>query len=308
MWFILEACAEPACEEVSGNVCAVAGTGDQGFNGDGLSPAETWLYLPTALAWSPEGELVVVDYNNMRVRALADPVRSLAGNGEHAYATPGAGVLESALENPIDVAWSPAGAMTISASHEARVLLVEDGVVGVYAGTGEEGDDGDGGPATAARFSAELGGIAWDDDGRLAIVDTAFGTLRVVQPDGTVERWATGMSRPQGVSWIDGAFWVADTGGGRIWRVDAEGATVEAEGFVQPWAVADVGGVVVAADNRVWRLDGEVIAGSGADESSGDGGPAVDAGFATVSDLLPAPEGGFYLAELRGAVVRRVIP
>ena len=124
----LGACTGPApedepCPDTPGTVCRVIGTGTLGYNGDGLDALESWLYFPSAVRVHPDGRLVVVDFNNMRVRAIEPDgtLVTLAGNGEHAWSTPGAPALETALENPIDAVYGPDGALYILPLHEARV-------------------------------------------------------------------------------------------------------------------------------------------------------------------------------------------
>ncbi|MFN7146005.1 MAG: hypothetical protein ACK4YP_19670, partial [Myxococcota bacterium] len=162
------------CPEEPGTVCRVAGTGDLGFNGEGLPALESWLYFPSAVRAHPDGRLVVVDFNNMRVRAL-DPdgtLVTLVGNGDHAWSSPGAPALETALENPIDAVFAPDGTAYILPLHEARVLhLGADGIVTPCAGSGEVGYAGDGGDALTAAMS-EASGLAVDEAGTLYIADT----------------------------------------------------------------------------------------------------------------------------------------
>ena len=79
-------CDDPA----PGIICSVVGTGDWGFNGDGLAPLDTMLFHPTSVRLSPEGELTFADFNNMRIRVVRDgAVQTVAGNGIHAYGIPG---------------------------------------------------------------------------------------------------------------------------------------------------------------------------------------------------------------------------
>lgn len=49
-------------------VITVAGTGEAGFNGDGLPPTETQLRTPTAVLATPDGRVFIADGGNHRVR------------------------------------------------------------------------------------------------------------------------------------------------------------------------------------------------------------------------------------------------
>jgi sugar lactone lactonase YvrE len=67
-----------------------------------------------------------------------------------------------------------------------RVRRVDrQGVITTFAGTGEEGDSGDGGPATQARFN-DIRGLAFDTGGNLFVADHANHRVRRLGRDGTV--------------------------------------------------------------------------------------------------------------------------
>jgi trimeric autotransporter adhesin len=55
----------------NGNITTLAGTGGQGFNGDGLSPVVTELALPASVSFSPDGNLFISDSFNHRIRMIA---------------------------------------------------------------------------------------------------------------------------------------------------------------------------------------------------------------------------------------------
>ena len=115
---ILEGCDLP------GTICRIAGSdsGVLGYNGEALPALDSWLYFPTALAWMPDGRLLIDDFNNMRLRVVeVDGVlNTTVGNGIHAYAEPLAPSLESPMENPVDISVGPDGAVYIAELHAAR--------------------------------------------------------------------------------------------------------------------------------------------------------------------------------------------
>ncbi|MDG0814571.1 NHL domain-containing protein [Cohnella rhizosphaerae] len=57
-----------------GTITTFAGTGDQGFNGDGLAARDTRLFNPQGLAMTNAGDLVVADSGNSIVRVITRPV------------------------------------------------------------------------------------------------------------------------------------------------------------------------------------------------------------------------------------------
>lgn len=286
---LLTACAPP-CDD-PGVVCTVAGVpGALGANADGQPATSTWLYFPTALAWRGD-DLVVDDFNNMRIRAVSPDgsIRTLAGSGLHAWASQGTPALQTALENPVDVDVLPDGRLLVAELHTARVLEIDpDGVVEILAGSGEVGLTGDGGPALEASMS-QVGGVAVGPDGRVAIADTDNHCVRVVE-EGGITRLAgsglasfidgmgegAGLRRPQRVRWIDGALYVADTENHAIRRIDP--------------------------------TTGEVttVAGVGTPGNTGDGGPATEAQLREPYSVRAAPDGGLLIADSGNHLVRHV--
>ncbi|MCB9780481.1 MAG: hypothetical protein H6742_18085 [Alphaproteobacteria bacterium] len=273
-----------------GQLCPVMGTGELGFNGDGLPARETRLASPTSVRETPDGRVMVVDYSNMRLRTV-DPdgrVSTLAGNGVHAYSELGAQADQSPLENPIDALWGPDGLLYVLPQHEARVLRVEPGgELGCVAGSGYLGDAGSGIEALRAELGY-LDGIAVADDGTIFLSDSSFGRVRRIGPDGlldnvlgTHEAGAPDEGhgpdvalRTPGRLLLDGDWlYVADTGGDRV----------------------------LALDTR--DLQAVVVAGTG---TGGDGGPAREAALDGPVGLALAPDGGLLISELGADRIRHV--
>ena len=186
--FLLVACTPESDPCRVGHVCTIMGSGELGFNGDGLAALETRLASPTSVSVSPDGQIAVTDYSNMLIRVLQDDetVGRIAGNGIHAYSEIGADALATPLENPIDSKWGPDGRLYILPQHEGRLIAInDDGTVDRIAGTGEIGDSGDGGPALDATMGFG-GGFDFGSDGSIYISDNTFSRIRQVQPDGRI--------------------------------------------------------------------------------------------------------------------------
>jgi len=309
--FFLLGCVAAPCG--TGTVCTVAGSGLSGFTGEGEPATTSALYLPSAVLLDPDGRACVVDYNNMRVRCLdAGRLVTVAGNGEHGWSIPGESALSTPLENPIDATYSPEGRLTILATHESRVIQIdEDGLVEVIAGSGEEGYTGDGGPALGAAFG-QPSGIAWASDGALWIADTLNGAVRRVGTDGIVETVLAGVDGVMRVrASTAGAVLVSDSLGGRVLRLDPAGnSETLAEDLDIPWSAREDGSGVLVAEsgaNRVLRVERgevEVLAGTGEGGFSGDGGPAEEAEFNWPADMLRLDDGSILVADMQNARVR----
>ncbi len=181
---------------------------------------------------------------------------------------------------------------------KGRVLELGDGtrrtvdwengsVLEPYAGTGEAGYDGDGGPATGATFRAPHA-VATTADGSVLIADTVNNVIRRVDPDGTVSTVFAqaplfGLESPQGVAvGEDGSIYIAEAWGHRIRRK--------------------------APDGVVSVFAGTGSGPGGGCTTGGDGGPAAEANICLPSGLAFGPDGSLYVAETGANRIRRIGP
>jgi sugar lactone lactonase YvrE len=273
--------ADPCDEPGAGTACRIAGTGEAAFNDDGRPAAETALYLPSQVKRGPDGRIYIMDFNNQRLRAMEPDgtVTTVAGSGWHGFATEGAPAVDSPLENPVDFDFDAEGRIVFVSYHDPRVLRIdEDGTIAVLAGSGEIGDDGDGGPALAARFN-QLNGVAVAADGTIYVSDALAGRVRMIR-DGVVDT----LLGPETLSYPTAL------------ALDGEERVL----------VADY------AHNLVRRAstDGEltIVAGNGEARNAGDGGLAVGAPLHGPNGLAVAPDGTVYIASRDGFCIRRVGP
>ncbi len=287
---------EARCEAPPGHVCTVVGTGDLGFNGDGHAATDTDLYLVSVARRGPDERLYVMDFNNQRLRVVADDDRviTLVGDGEHALAAVDTPALESPLENPIDFRFMHDERLVFVSYHDPRVLVEdEDGKLQALAGSGEvgeNGDEGDEGPAEEAMF-IQLDGIAVKKD-VIYVSDSKAHRVRKIE-DGIVTT-------------------VAGNGEAEYAGDDRPGPEASLN-----WPTAleldDEGNLFIAdaRNHAVRRLakDGTIttIAGTGKKGYSGDGGPATEAQLNQPYGLAWA-DGTLYIADRANFVVRQVLP
>lgn len=105
----------------------------------------------------------------------------------------------------------------------------------------------------------------------------------------------------------DGTFYIADTNNARIRRVDPDGtiSTLANNIFVNAIDVGPDGSLYVASGNVVKRIDGSgnitTVAGAGASGFSGDGGPATQAKFNSISGVVVAGDGSIYVRRPRAS-------
>ena len=156
----------------TGVINTMAGTGVQGFSGDGGLAQQAELDSPDMVYVDASQNIYVADTGNQRVREfqLAGNINTIAGGSL------GDGpALSAQFANPYAVVEDSAGNLyfTDQANNRVRKLTNSGGVftVSTVAGTGSAGYSGDGGPATAATMSAPTG-LALDNLGNLYFTDT----------------------------------------------------------------------------------------------------------------------------------------
>ena len=138
-------------EEVTpdGGTTSIAGTGKQGFGGDGATADTAMFNQPAGLALGADGGLYVADTANNRIRRIGPDgkVVTIAGNGYSGYAGDGHAATSAELASPASVAVDPSGNVFIAdtGNHAIREVT-PDGVIHTVAGM----DDG----VTSPRYVA----------------------------------------------------------------------------------------------------------------------------------------------------------
>ncbi|MEX0703643.1 MAG: RHS repeat-associated core domain-containing protein [Planctomycetales bacterium] len=165
-----------------GTITTFAGSGKQGYAGDGGPATAAELYWPTGLALGPDGSLYFSDQGNYVVRRIAPngTITTVAGTKQDDYkggfAGDGGPALAATLNDPTAVAFGPDGALYIADTRNHRIRRVgPDGTIATFAGTavkneGTGGFTGDGGPAAQAELS-QPAGLAFGPNGALHVYE-----------------------------------------------------------------------------------------------------------------------------------------
>jgi Collagen triple helix repeat (20 copies)/NHL repeat len=172
----------------NGVIETVAGTGTEGFSGDGGPATLAELWGPADVAATADGGFLIADFGNGRVRRVAPDgtITTIAGrSGGGPFGGDGGPALEAAI-GPESVAATADGAVLIGDFSNWRVRKVTpDGIIHTVAGNGDMGFSGDGGPATAAAIFRARKLVAAPDGGFL-LVSPNTGRVRRVSGDGTI--------------------------------------------------------------------------------------------------------------------------
>jgi sugar lactone lactonase YvrE len=225
------------------------------------------------------------------LQAQAPVIRTYAGGfiGDGGLAT------QAAIYEPRRAVVAPDGTIYIADIPNYRVRRVTtDGRITTYAGTGEAGYTGNGGPATQAQMRDTFG-VAMDSRGNVYVSEVLNGVVRRISPDGRISLFAgNGRTEPARNSGIP--------------------ATATSVGYPKSLAVDRQDNVYICDQdyNFVYRVTPQgvlsVIAGTGRSESSGDNGLAIQASLNSPADVAVDAAGNIYISERLGHRIRRINP
>ena len=181
-----------------GVVTTFAGTGDPGFSGDGGPATQAGLVGPRGMAVDAIGNVYIADGSDHRIRRV-DPdgvITTFAGTGESGFSGDGGPATQAGLFFPTDVGVDSNGSVYIADLRNYRIRRVDrDGVITTFAGTGESGFSGDGGPAAQADLSFPQS-VAVDATGNVCIADSANHRIRRVDPNDDGPSKPTSVANP----------------------------------------------------------------------------------------------------------------
>ena len=226
----------------------VAGTGIQGFGGDGGDPKLARFSNPFGLAMDSSGDIVIADSGNNRLRKVHfgthATIQTIAGTGKDAFSGDGGDPLKAELSSPSGISFDARGNLYFCDQHNNRIRMITFGaqqLIRTVAGTGAGAYTGDGGDPRAAGLSGPAG-LSFDQAGNLYIADSenhairmlSFGphpVIRTVAGSGMAGSSGDGgpatsarLSLPNGVAiGSDGNLYIGDGLNDRIRRVNLSG-------------------------------------------------------------------------------------
>src|SRR5450755_2133817 len=279
-----------------GTISTVAGNGGFGSTGDGGPATKASLRGADGVSVDPFGNIFIADTLDSVIRKVdaAGIIHTVAGNHTSGFSGDGGPATSAALNFSFSVVADGSGNVYIADTNNRRIRKVDStGTIQTYAGTGDYGNTGSGGPATAAGIGPpsvlHLGGgklylstsldVIWIVDLKTSIINLVAGNGSAGYNGDGQTALSTSLTQPYGIA-LDGAggFYVADSG-----------------------------------NNRVRHIDASQIVSTVAGGTLGDGGPATQASlnFSNTSEFLHFtfdPSGNLYIADVGDCRVRKVSP
>ena len=274
-----------------------AGTGEQGFSGDGGPALKAQLDNPYGVVRGPDGALWFCEYTGQRIRRIAmdGTISTIAGNGNRGYSGDGGPAIEASFNLPHELRFDEEGNIFVAdmANHVIRRIDVQTGVISTFAGNHQRGYGGDGGAAVSAALNSPHS-LQFAPDGRLYICDIGNHVIRRIDMDtGFISTFAgTGKPGPTpdgapitGTS-LNGPRSLDFDGEGNLWLATREG-------------------------NQVFKFDMNAgiirhVAGTGDAGFTGNGGPAKAATLSGPKGIAIDAEGNVWLADTESHSVRMI--
>jgi sugar lactone lactonase YvrE len=230
-----------------------------------------------------EGTIYIADAINHRIRAITnDQVRTIAGDGV-ADTTSGS-LFTAKFELPSFLCIDNNGNLYTLDVEDPRIRKVSSDLVSVVAGSGINGyGEGD---AATAEFGKECSGIVMNEQGTIYVLDWKNRRLRKITPTGHVSSVA---------------------GNGHAGFVDGPANVAE---FFNPngLAIDKQGNLYVGDWNRIRKISptGEVSTFAGKDSTGFRDGPAAQALFTNVEDIVVDDQGNLFVSDENR--IRKITP
>ncbi len=254
----------------SQSIITVAGTcgTSKGYNGENVSATTAKLNSPRSVAVKSNGEFVIADTDNHRIRKVTTNgiINTIAGNG-FAEFSGGSGIaFDTTFGDITSVTVTNNGEVIISDVGYQKIRKVDrNGIITAFAGNGMAGFGGDGGSALNALLN-NAGTVVVTDDGDVLFADTKSNRIRKVYRNGTIETIAgngaagfisdeilatsTSLNQPRSVAYQNGVVYIADTENHRIRKISTNGTIITIAGSENSGYCGDGGLAVNACVNR----------------------------------------------------------
>lgn len=295
--FCIFGCPVIAISAEAWTISSYAGTGTQGFSGDGGPATLAKLDNPFGVIRGPDGAIWFCEYTGQRIRRIAEDgtISTVAGNGKKGFTGDGGPALEATFNLPHEIRFDASGnlfAVDMS-NHVVRKIDMKTKVISTIAGTGQPGYSGDGGLAVNAQFK-QPHSIQFDRQGNLFVCDIGNHVIRKINmKTGKISTFAgTGKAGPTP---DDSPIEETPLNGPRSLDFDAEGNL---------WLATREGNQVFQFDLKSQKISHR--AGSGKKGFTGQSGLAKRALLNGPKGIAMDPQGNAWLVDSESSTIWRL--
>lgn len=287
----------PSLRAEEWTISTIAGTGEAGFKGDGGPAREAQVDNPFGITRGPDGALYFCEYTGQRIRKIDSKgiITTIAGTGEVGYSGDGGPALSATFNKPHEVRFDPKGDLYLTdmVNHAIRKIDMKTGIITTFAGTGQAGYSGDGGPADKAQLK-QPHSLQFGPGGDLYICDIGNHVIRRVD-------MKTGI-----ISTFSGTGKAGDTpDGAPIAGTPLKGPrSLDFDRAGNLWLATREGNQVFKFDLKAGVI--QHIAGTGKSGFSGHGGPAKDATLSGPKGITIDAAGNVWLADCESHTIRMI--
>ena len=280
-----------------GIITTIAGDGTHSFGGDYGPANQSSLAFPTDVTVDSLGTVYIADRNNNRVRKIdrLGVITTLMGLSQTEFNGDNEISAETTLHLPFALALNGEDRLLVVDRNHFRVreVRLQSNQVETVAGNGTFLFRGDGGPGGGATLEAPSG-IAVDSKGNVLFADRLHQRIRRVGGNGIIEtvigngkQGNEGNGRPG----IEATLHLPE-----VLVMDREDNIYLTQRSGNAWII------------RKSNAEGIIthFAGNGRQGNTGDGGPAIEASFHTISDIAADGIGNIFIADSINRNIRKI--
>lgn len=282
--------------DLSGIITTVAGTGLQGYSGDGGPATSAEINTPAGLAIDASGNIFFADRENHVIRKIdaSGFITTIAGTGTKGFSGENSPAASAQLNYPTGLALDASANLFITDQGNHIIRKIDNaGIISTLAGSQTSGFSGDGQDALMARFSAPAG-ITLDASGNLYVADVGNERIRKIDASGLISTVAG--NGEQGFNGDGGEATSAKLYGPNDVAIDAAGNLLIADRNNYRIRKINTAGYIIT------------VAGTGSEGYSEGLGKATAAQLYYPQDIAFDPSGNMYVAEYNNNRIRKIDP
>ena len=281
-----------------GIITTIAGDGTHSFGGDYGPANQSSLAFPTDVIVDSLGVIYIADRNNNRVRKIdrLGVITTLMGINQTEFNGDNEIAAETTLHLPFALAFNGEDRLLVVDRNHFRVreVRLQGNQVETVAGNGKFLFRGDGGPGGGATLDVPSG-VAVDSKGDVLFADRLHQRIRKVGRSNGIIETVIGNGK-QGNEGNEGLGIEATLHLPEVLIMDHEDNLYLTQRSGNAWII------------RKLNLDGTIthFASNGRQGNTGDGGPAIEASFHTISDIAADERGNIYVADSINRNIRKI--